>query len=108
MTADIIRQIALTGCRRSEMITLQWIEADMEASCLRLVDSKEGASTRPIGLPVEEYLESGWAGEAGTYVFQGRGDDNGFGRFPNHWEKTFSATRFADITLHVLSNSFSI
>ena len=37
ITADIIRQIALTGCRRSEMIKLRWDEADMEASCLRLI-----------------------------------------------------------------------
>lgn len=51
MTVDIIRQIALTGCRRTEMIKLQWVEADTDASCLRLTDSKEGASTRPIGLP---------------------------------------------------------
>jgi integrase len=54
---DIIRQIALTGCRRSEMIGLKWTEADTEASCLRLEDSKEGESIRPIGLPVVEYLE---------------------------------------------------
>jgi integrase len=39
-TVDIIRQIALTGCRRSEMIGLKWTEADTEASCLRLEDSK--------------------------------------------------------------------
>ena len=82
MTTDIIRQIALTGCRRSEMIKLRWIETDMEASCLRLVDSKEGASTRPIGLPVVEYLESRWTAEAGIYVFPGQGDDNAFGSFP--------------------------
>jgi integrase len=40
-TVEIIRQIALTGCRRSEMIGLMWIEADTDGSCLRLVDSKE-------------------------------------------------------------------
>jgi integrase len=44
MTGDIIRQIALTGCRRSEMIGLKWTEADTDASCLRLEDSKEGES----------------------------------------------------------------
>jgi len=37
---DIIRQLALTGCRRSEMIGLKWTEADTEASYLRLEDSK--------------------------------------------------------------------
>lgn len=52
MTVDIIRQIALTGCRRTEIIRLMWTEADTDSSCLRLADSKEGASTRPIGLPV--------------------------------------------------------
>jgi integrase len=72
ITTDIIRQIALTGCRRSEMIGLRWIEADIEGSCLRLADSKEGAATRAIGLPVVEYLESRWTAKAGTYVFPGK------------------------------------
>lgn len=73
-TVDIIRQIALTGCWRSEMIRLKWTEADTEASCLRLEDSKEGESIRPIGLPVVEYLERRRSGEVGTYVFPG-GDE---------------------------------
>jgi integrase len=107
MTADIIRQIALTGCRRSEMIKLRWIEADMQASCLRLVDSKEGASTQAIGLPVVEYLESRWTAKAGTYVFPGQRDDNALGSFPNHWEKIFRNTSLADITPHVLRHSFA-
>jgi integrase len=107
MTVDIIRQIALTGCRRTEMITLRWIEADTDASCLRLIDSKEGASTRPIGLPVVEYLEHRRVDAVGTYVFPGQGDDNAFGSFPNHWEKIFEDTSLADITPHVLRHSFA-
>lgn len=107
MTVDIIRQIALTGCRRTEMITLRWTEADTDASCLRLIDSKEGASTRPIGLPVVEYLENRRVDAVGTYVFPGQGDDNAFGSFPNHWEKIFEHTPLADITPHVLRHSFA-
>ncbi len=107
MTVDIIRQIALTGCRRTEMITLRWKEADTDASCLRLIDSKEGASTRPIGLPVVEYLENRKVDSVGTYVFPGQGDDNAFGSFPNHWEKIFENTSLADITPHVLRHSFA-
>jgi integrase len=107
MTVEIIRQIALTGCRRSEMILLMWSEADTEASCLRLVDSKEGESIRPIGLPVAEYLEQRRKGAKGTYVFPGQGEDNAFGSFPNHWEQLFKGSPLSDVTPHVLRHSFA-
>jgi len=81
---DIIRQLALTGCRRSEMIGLKWTEADAESSCLRLED--KGESIRPIGLSVVEYLERRRIDDVGTYVFPGQGEDNAFGSFPNHWK----------------------
>jgi integrase len=46
---DIIRQVALTGCRRSEMIGPKLTEVDTEASCLRFEDSKEGDTSRSAG-----------------------------------------------------------
>lgn len=107
MTVDIIRQIAMTGCRRTEMIRLMRTEVDAAGSCLRLVDSKEGASVRPIGLPVVEYLEERCKDLTGTYVFPGQGDDNAFGSFPNHWEQIFKDTPLADVTPHVLRHSFA-
>ena len=107
MTVEIIRQIALTGCRRSEMINLKWAEVDTDGSCLRLADSKEGASIRPIGLPVVEYLEARREEPTGTYVFPGQGEDNAFGSFPNHWRKIFRDSPLADVTAHVLRHSFA-
>jgi hypothetical protein len=83
MTADIIRQIALTGCRRAEMIALKWDEADTACSCLQLADSKEGRSIRPSGLPVVEYLENRRSGAQGEYVFPRRDGDTAFASFPN-------------------------
>jgi integrase len=107
MSVDIIRQLALTGCRRTEMVTLAWTEADTDSSCLRLIDSKEGSSIRPIGLPVVEYLENRRKTKTGTHVFPGQGDDNAFGSFPNHWAQIFEETPLADITPHVLRHSFA-
>ena len=106
-TVDIIRQIALTGCRRSEIIGLMWSEVDIDASCLRLTGSKEGASIRPIGLPVVEFMEARRKQKAGSYVFPGYGDDNAFGSFPNHWEQLFRKSSLSDITPHVLRHSFA-
>ena len=107
MTAEIIRQIALTGCRRMEIIALRWADVDVEGSCLRLRDSKEGKSTRPIGLPVVEALEARRADVGGSYVFPGFGDDNAFGGFPRHWDKIFAGTELEGITAHVLRHSFA-
>lgn len=104
---DIVRQLALTGCRRSEMIGLKWAEADTEASCLRLEDSKEGESIRPIGLPVVEFLERRRTNGVGTYVFPGQGEDNAFGSFPSHWKHIVEDSSLSDITPHVLRHSFA-
>lgn len=107
MAAEISRQIALTGCRRMEMIGLQWVETDVGGSCLRLIDSKEGKSTRPVGLPVVEYMERRREHVQGSYVFPGHGDDNAFGAFPRHWDKLLKGTELEGITPHVLRHSFA-
>lgn len=108
-TAEIIRVIALTGCRRSEVIGLRRREIDIEGSCLRLTDSKEGASVRPIGLPVLEYLEARYDEEqtAEDYVFPGWEDGTPFGSFPRQWTKLIEKTDLAGITPHVLRHSFA-
>jgi integrase len=105
--AEMIRILALTGCRRSEIIKLRWNEVDIEGSCLRLTDSKEGASVRPVGLPVLEYFEGRHEEGVEGYVFPGWTDDMPFGSFPRHWAKILSKTELADITPHVLRHSFA-
>jgi hypothetical protein len=74
---------------------------------LRLEDSKEGESIRPIGLPAIENLERRRTDDVGTYVFPGQGEDNAFGSFPNHWKHLFEDSPLSDVTPHVLRHSFA-
>jgi integrase len=41
--------LVLSGCRLGEIVNLKWSEIDAKDRCLRLSDSKEGASVRPVG-----------------------------------------------------------
>lgn len=106
-TVNIIRQIAMTGCRRSEIINLRWSDVDIGHSCLRLSHSKEGFSVRPIGLPVVEFLESEQLYADGSYVFPGWGYDNAFGSFPRQWDAIFKGSPLDGVTAHVLRHSFA-
>lgn len=106
-TADIIRLLALTGCRRSEIIGLRWAEIDFDGSCLRLAESKEGYSIRPVGLPVLEFLEERRPYADGDYVFTGLRNSPVFGAFPHQWDRIFKGSALDGVTAHVLRHSFA-
>ncbi len=46
--ANAIRLLMLTGCRRDEIRSLQWVWVDFDRGCLRLPDSKTGAKVVPL------------------------------------------------------------
>jgi integrase len=58
MAVAAVRLIALTGLRREEACGLRWREIDASACCLRLEATKTGRSTRPLGKPARELLQS--------------------------------------------------
>lgn len=105
--AEMARAIALTGCRRGEIINLIWPEVDGDQSCLRLQDSKEGASVRPIGLPVLDLLNGRRPQPAAGPVFAGTIEGKPLIGFPKHWQKVLAGTPLARITPHILRHSFA-
>jgi integrase len=104
---EIVRHLALTGCRRGEAINLKASEIDLDGSCLRLTDSKEGASVRPMGLPALDLLSQRIKDDDKGFVFKGTTDGKPLVGFPRLWRKLFKETALADITPHVLRHSFS-
>jgi integrase len=104
----IVRHLALTACRRGEAIYLKKSEIDVDDSCLRLKDSKEGASVRSIGLPVLDQLTPLIGDEEdGGFVFEGTVEGKPLIGFPRLWKKIFKDAALAGITPHVLRHSFS-
>ena len=58
--ADAVRLLMLTGCRKSEVLTLRWDFVDWEAGCLRLPESKTGAKTVPLADIAIDLLRRRW------------------------------------------------
>lgn len=58
--ADAVRLLILTGCRKSEILTLQWEFVDWEIGCLRLPESKTGAKTVPLADAAVALLRRRW------------------------------------------------
>jgi len=54
----VIRLLALTGMRLSEVVGMQWSWIDFEECCLRLPDAKAGARSVPLGGAALTYLIS--------------------------------------------------
>jgi len=53
-----VRALALTECRRNEILRLKQSELDVAGRCLRLEETKSGKQTRPAGRAALEFINS--------------------------------------------------
>ncbi|MCP4383578.1 MAG: site-specific integrase [Hyphomicrobiales bacterium] len=103
----IIRLLAFTGARKSEIASLRWSEVDLERGYLRLGDSKTGEKIIPIGAPACEVLANVDVVEGSEYVFPA---SRGCGRFQGVervWRKVRDVAGFPTLRLHDLRHSFA-
>ena len=56
--AAALRLLALTGCRVSEILSLQWSDVDEERGLVHLRDAKAGGRSFPLTAPVRDVLAS--------------------------------------------------
>ena len=99
-----IRLLLLTGCRPSEVLTLEWSAVDLKAGVLRLADSKTGEKT--VQLPPEAVrLLKRWPHHAGSsFVFPGTGRGKKQGEhlvnLAKPWEHLRTAAKIDDVRLY--------
>ena len=68
-----VRLLILTGCRRMEILALQWKWIDWKAAMIRYPDSKTGKKSVPLNLPALELLKSVERKSGNPYVCVGNG-----------------------------------
>ena len=100
------RLLALTGCRYAEVLRLTWAEVDGAGQALRLVDSKEGASTRPLGRAALDVLTALPRQEGARVVLPGRGEE-AYGGFRAEWRRIAGLAGLSGVTPHTLRHSFA-
>lgn len=110
-----IRLLILTGCRKSEILTLQWRFVDWERGLLRLPDSKTGAKIVPLGKPAVELLEGLDREEDEPYVFAPVRESAKASTAPARhlvglqkvWERVRETAGLQGVRLHDLRHSFA-
>ena len=95
-----IRLLALTGCRRGEVLGLRWQEVDFEHSCLRLEDSKTGERMVPLGAPALAVLAGMPRADGAAYVLPGV-------NLKHTWRRVCSLAGLEGVRLHDLRHSFA-
>ena len=107
LAVHAVRLLALTGCRRGEVMSLTWSEVDLEGRQLRLANTKEGYSVRPLGQPAADLLASiPRPAEADTVILSGR-DGEQYSGFRRASERIIKRTNLKGVILHTLRHSFA-
>jgi len=102
-----VRLLALTGCRLGEIVNLTHAEIDRRGQALRLGDSKEGASVRPLGAAALVVLDG--LPQRDGYVLPGERSGRPYGGLPKALAR-ITARRpehLSGVTAHVLRHSFA-
>ena len=104
-----IRLLMLTGCRKSEILTLRWTDVDLEVGELHLADAKAGP--RAVHLPptAVRLLEALPRRESCRWVFPGEDREGRFsgGGLDHVWQTVRTHAELEDVRLHDLRHSFA-
>ena len=92
----------LTGWRRGEVLGLRWSEVDLPRRTARLVDTKTGASLRPLSIAACGVIQS--QPMIGDIVFASRSGATSIVGYRKMWLRI---AKLGDITPHVLRHSFA-
>jgi integrase len=104
---NVIEALALTGCRKGEILALKKRELDATGQCIRLEDSKSGAQLRPCGWSAMNFLTELAPEDANDYIFPASRGDGHFVSIAKPLAKVCALAGLSDVTAHVLRHTFA-
>jgi integrase len=107
LAIQAVRLLALTGCRKGEVVSLTWSEVDLDAHQLRLANTKEGYSIRPLGQPAVDLLDGLPRHARSETVFPSGTEGKPYFGLPPAWKRIAERAKFKNFTLHTLRHSFA-
>ena len=105
--AAALRLLMLTGCRKSEVLSLRWEDVALGESELRLADSKTGA--RVVSLPpaAVELLAALPRLPGNPWVIPGRKPGARLSGLDHAWRKVRARAGLEDVRVHDLRHSYA-
>ena len=103
----VIRMLAFTGCRCSEVLNLQWGYIDFGQGVIRLPDAKAGARTVPLAAAALAVLASLPAGppEARVWIDVVTGQPLTYWQLGKVWQKARKRAGLEEIRMHDLRHT---
>ena len=107
LTVAAIKFLMLTGCRKSEILSLRWEDVALNESELRLPDAKTGARVVPLSPPAIELLASLPRVKNNPWVIPGKKPDEHMRYIDDAWEIIRVRAGLDDVRIHDLRHSFA-
>ena len=106
-SAAALRLLALTGCRKSEILTLQWSHVDKERGLLLLPDSKTGQKIVQLNIPALEVIANIPPKHNNPFVICGRLDGACLVNISKPWAIVRKAAGLENANIHTLRHTFA-
>jgi integrase len=103
--ATAVRLLLLTGCRKSEILSLRWEWVDIERGLLRLPDSKTGAKMVPIASAAQELLSA--LPRLSEFVLPAAKGAGHYTGLQKDWERIRERAALSGLRIHDLRHSFA-
>ena len=102
-----IRLLMLTGCRKSEILTLRWEEVDLDAGEIHLAETKTGARTVQLPPSAVRLLEALPRRAGSSWVLPGNRPETHMSGIDTAWRTVRAQAGLNDLRIHDLRHSFA-